>query len=107
MTREVSELGLTREELLAALIEDSIGYLTPLTAQRHIESWERGDEECFCERCLFVFEGDLQKCLETAARHWGYLSQERRQRLLDVVEKISTLGEMGQLTVSMMWPTMG
>ena len=62
MEREIKELGLTREELIAALVEDSIGYLVPRSAELHIESWERGNDTCFCERCQWVFEGGLEKC---------------------------------------------
>lgn len=105
MTREITQLSLTREELRAALVEDSIGYLTPRSAELHIERWEQGDERCFCERCAHVFKDDLQRCIESAASRWDYLSEEKQKKLLDVVEKISRLDDIGQMTVSLMWPT--
>lgn len=70
MEREIKEFGLSREELITALVEDSIGYLSPRTAELHIERWERGNDTCFCERRQWVFEGGLQKCLESAKRRW-------------------------------------
>ena len=106
MERGIEELGLSREELIAALVEDSIGYLTPRAAELHIERWERGDNTCFCERCQWVFGGDLQKCLESAASRWEYLAQERRQRLLNLIGRISKLDTVGQTTVGLTWPTM-
>ena len=107
MTRETVEFDLTREELTAALIEDSIGYLTPRTAQLHIERWERGDNTCFCERCQWVFKDDLQKCLESAKSRWERLPRKKRERLLDLVREIAKLDPVTQTTVGLMWPTMG
>lgn len=106
MAREIMELDLTREETIAALIEDSIGYLAPRTAQLHIERWERGDSTCFCERCQWVFEDDLQKCLESAKSRWERLPREKREYLLNLVGKISELDPITQTTIGLMWPTM-
>jgi len=106
MERGIMEFGLTRKELMAALVEDSIGYLSPRAAELHIERWEGGDDACFCERCQWVFEGDLQKCLESARRRWEYLPMEKRERLLEVVGRVSKLDTVGQITVGLMWPTM-
>ena len=61
MEREIKEFGLSRKELIAALIEDSIGCLSARTAELHIERWERGDDTCLCETCQWVFEGELQE----------------------------------------------
>ena len=106
MEGEIMEFGLTRKELIAALVEDSIGYLTPRSAELHIESWKGGDKACFCERCQWVFGGNLQKCLESAASRWEYLAEERRQHLLDLVERVSKLDSISQTTVGLTWPTM-
>jgi hypothetical protein len=106
MERKVKQFGLTRKELVAALVEDSIGYLTPRSAELHIEKCERGDNTCFCERCQWVFEGDLQKCLESATSRWKYLSEEKRQRVFNLVERISKLDSITQTTIGLMWPTM-
>lgn len=99
------EFGLSREELIAALVEDSIGYLSPLTAERHIQDWEMGVRRCACERCLWVFAGDLRKCLEGAARHWGYLPEARKEGLLKVVRAASQLDLATQVSVGLLWPT--
>ena len=106
MERKIKEFGLSREELIAALVEDSIGYLTPRAAELHIERWEGGDKACFCERCQWVFGGNLQKCLESAASRWEYLAEEKRQCLLDLVKRVSKLDSISQTTVGLMWPTM-
>lgn len=105
--REIEEFGVPRQELTAALIDHSIGYLTPITAERHIQHWERGDTECYCERCYAVYQDDLVKCVQAAAEYWPHLSEERREHLLELVEQISELDDIGQITASMMWPTMG
>lgn len=106
MERNIKEFGLTREELIAALVEDSIGYLIPKAVELHIQNWEGGDYTCFCERCQWVFEGDLQKCLESATSRWKYLSEEKRQRVFNLVERISKLDSITQTTIGLMWPTM-
>lgn len=106
MAREIQEFGLTRVELIAALVEDSIGYLVPLSAELHINEWERGQDTCFCERCLWVFKGDLQRCLAGAARRWRDLPEEKRQHLLNQVEQIARLDAISQSTVGLMWPTL-
>lgn len=105
MERKIEGFGLTREELIAALVEDSIGYLSPRAAELHIESWERDEDSCHCERCYTVFETDLQECLESAKRRWGYLTEEKRQRLLKVIGEVSKLDSIDQVTVGLMWPT--
>lgn len=107
MTRSIDEFGLSREELIAALMEDSIGYLTPQRAERHIARWEAGEDTCYCERCVAVFQRDLPACLERAVLVWEYLSGEKRQRLLEVVGEIAELDTMTQQTISLLWPTMG
>lgn len=108
VVREVEQTGLSRAELVAALMEDSIGYLTPRSAEVHIKDWERGEKECFCERCLHVFKGDLQNCVRQAATRWQeFVPEERQEQLLERVGKISELDEMDQLAVGLMWPTMG
>lgn len=107
MERNIEGFGLSREELIAALVEDSIGYLSPKAAELHIASWETGDDTCFCERCQWAFEGHLQKCLESAKRRWEHLTEEKRQHLLKAVEQVSRLDDVGQTTVGLMWPTMG
>lgn len=106
MERGIEEFDLTREEMIAALVEDSIGYLSPRGAELHIRSWERGEEACHCERCCAVFECELEKCLESAKRRWEHLTEEKRGRLLKIVEQVSKLEAVDQATVGLMWPTM-
>lgn len=107
MARSIDEFGLTREELIAALMEDSIGYLTPQRAERHIKRWEDGEDTCHCERCVAMFQHDLQACLERAVLMWEHLSEDKRQHLLEVVGEIAELDTMSQQTISLLWPTMG
>lgn len=105
MKREVEKFGLTREEMMAALVEDSIGYLSTKAAELHIQSWERGQDACHCERCYTVFECDLEECLASAKRRWEHLPEEKRQRLLEIVAQVAKLDAVGQITVGLMWPT--
>ncbi len=104
--RDHSQFGLERAEIIAALVEDSIGYLSPAAAELHLERWKRGQDVCYCERCYSVFSGDLNACLLSAKKHWQYLGREKRQRLLGLVKQIETLDPIGQMTVGLMYPTM-
>jgi hypothetical protein len=106
--RNIDKFALTRAALIAALMEDSIGYLVPVSADLHIKEWERGETTCFCERCVYVFNGDLRQCVEHAARRWlEDLPEDRRQPLLERVEQISKLDEVSQTTAGLLWPTLG
>ena len=43
MEREMTMLGLTRGELVAALVDDSLGYLNPRGAELHVQEGQRGE----------------------------------------------------------------
>lgn len=104
--RPHSQFGLERAEIIAALVDDSTGYLSPAAAELHLEKWERGQDGCCCERCYSVFSGDLNACLLSAKKHWQYLGLEERRRLLGLVKQMETLDPIGQTTAGLMYRTM-
>lgn len=106
MKRGHTLFDLTREELIAALVEDSIGYLSPRAAELHIDKWERGEKTCCCERCYSVFQTDLHACLKSATTHWQELGAERKRRTVKLVERVSKLDAVSQATAGLMYPTM-
>ncbi|WP_200531606.1 MULTISPECIES: hypothetical protein [unclassified Halorubrum] len=83
-------------ELIAAIVSDSIGYAGPYHAARHVSDYREGREAieaegrrygCWCERGSACFKNDLDALIESAVRHWGFKSDEERERLLAKVER--------------------
>lgn len=75
------------EELIAAIVSDSIGYAAPRHAAFHVSDYRDGEEEVHCERGHACFDGDLQKLVDRATRHWAIMSDEKRERLLVKVRR--------------------
>lgn len=101
---------MTDGELIAAIVSDSIGYATPRHAAFHVRDFRDGKEGVFCERGTACFGNDMQKMMDRAARHWGCLSEEKRERLLTKVEKwreIENESRIASLGLSMSVPVGG
>lgn len=95
--------------LIAAMVDGSIGYHTPRSARRLIESALQGETKDWCERCASCFAGDLLEMIGCDVRRMEYLeenSQEKVKRLIETVKQISGLSQEQQSTISLMYPTM-
>ena len=110
---------MTDEELIAAIISDSIGYAGPHHAARHVADYRAGQEAvedegrrygCWCERGSAVFKNDLDALIARAVRHWGFQSDEARQKKLERVarwKEIEDEDRIASLGLSMMAPVGG
>jgi len=100
------------EELIAAIMDDSIGYASPAHAERHVEDFREGGSEVFCERGVSVFEKDLDALIESARGHWLRIEQgnpEKAEQLLETVEQWQEVeeqeGPAASMTISCLYPT--
>lgn len=97
--------GMTREDLIAALVDHSIGYLDYTTASNHIRDWEAGRLHCYCEGCIYSFKSDLNARIQSAISYWNMLPEERKNYLRALVDKMPKDTE-GAMTFGAMYPTM-
>jgi len=99
------------EELIAAIVDDSIGYASPGHAAKHVEDFREDGETAYCERGAAVFDRDLDALIESARAHWLPIQEnnpEKAAALLETVEQWqeveqeSTAASMG---LSVLYPT--
>jgi len=100
------------EELVAAIMDDSIGYASPTHAAKHVEDFREGGEKAFCERGAAVFDRDLDALIESARAHWLRIEQgnpEKAEQLLETVEQWREVeeqeGPMASMGISALYPT--
>ncbi len=96
--------------LIAAMVEGSIGYHSPLGARRLIERALAGETKDYCERCLACFKGDLLLMIESDIEGMRYIegkNPKKFKRVMDTVKQIATLTPEQQMTAGLMYPTMG
>jgi len=100
------------EELIAAIVDDSIGYASPAHAAKHVEDFREGGESAYCERGAAVFGRELDALIESARAHWLRIEQgnpEKTERLLDTVEQWQEIeeqeGQMASMGISALYPT--
>jgi len=94
--------------VMAAMIESSIGYHTPLHAKNLIEKFKAGKYKDYCERCAACFNCNLVDMMHKDITYFEYLEEskpEKVRRLQQFVEKAINLDPMQQWTISMLWPT--
>ncbi|MFC6953758.1 hypothetical protein [Halorubellus litoreus] len=107
---EFDPANLTDDELIAAIISDSIGYASPRHAAFHVRDYRDGETGVHCERGHAIFDGDLLALMESAGRHWLGKSEQDKQRLLAKVQRWAELEDedrMAGVTLSMMMPVGG
>jgi hypothetical protein len=102
------------EELVAAIMDDSIGYASPTHAAKHVEDFREGGEKAFCERGAAVFDRDLAALIESARAHWLRIEQgnpEKAEQLLETVEQWREVeakeGSAASMGISVLYPTHG
>ena len=100
------------EELIASIVDDSIGYASPAHGARHVEDFRNGGSEAYCERGAAVFDRDLDALIESARAHWLRIEQgnpEKAEQLLETVEQWQEVeeqeGPMASMGVSSLYPT--
>jgi len=100
------------EELIAAIMDDSIGYASPAHAQRHVQDYKEDEDTAYCERGAAVFDRDLNALIESARGHWLPIQEnnpEKAERLLETVEQWSEVevqeGPAASMGISALYPT--
>jgi hypothetical protein len=100
------------KELIAAIVDDSIGYASPAHGARHVEDFRNGGSEARCERGAAVFERDLDALIESARAHWLRIEEgnpEKAEQLLETVEQWQEVeeqeGPAASMGISVLYPT--
>ena len=100
------------KELIAAIVDDSLGYAGPAHSKIHIEDFREGGDTAACERGAAVFDRDLEALIESARAHWLRIEQgnpEKAEQLLETVEQWKEVeeqeGPAASMTISCLYPT--
>ncbi|WP_188788225.1 hypothetical protein [Halobellus salinus] len=100
------------KELIAAIVDDSIGYASPAHAAKHVKDFRQDGSAAYCERGAAVFNRDLDSLIESARGHWVSIEQgnpEKAEQLLETVEQWQEVeeqeGPMASMGISVVWPT--
>lgn len=111
-TNTHSAEDMSDKELIAAIVDDSIGYASPDHAVRHVEDYREDGESAYCERGAAVFDRDLDALIESARAHWIRIKQgnpEKAEQLLETVEQWQEVeereGPMASMGISVLYPT--
>jgi len=99
-------------ELVAAIMDDSIGYASPTHAAKHVEDFREGGDTAYCERGAAVFDRDLDALIESARAHWLRIEQgnpEKAEQLLETIEQWKEVeeeqGPAASMGLSVLYPT--
>jgi hypothetical protein len=100
------------EELIAAIVDDSIGYASPAHAAKHVADFRDGGTEAWCERAAACFGRDLNTLIESARAHWLRIEQgnpEKADQLLETVEQWQEVeeqeGPIASMGISLLYPS--
>lgn len=94
---------------IAAMVEGSIGYHSPTSAEIRVRALMEDRYVPGCERSFAVFAGDSIEELEHDFRFFKAVEEgdpKKAQRIIEFVEKVSKMSNMGQWAISSLYPTM-
>lgn len=103
----VKEKG--KEWAIAAMVDGSIGYHSPLSAAQRINELLAGKYISGCERTYACFRGDSLAEMEADFRYFMRKEQTnplQTQRLLAVLKEVAKLKDIEQTTFGLAFPTM-
>jgi len=95
---------------IAALVDASLGYYVPESAEIAIRNFLRGHDTDYCERCLACYGGDLVKMLHHDFDYFleaERINPERVQRVIEYVKQLKEADFVTQETAGLMYPTLG
>ncbi len=99
--------GITKEDLIMALVDDSIGYYSYSGAGQQVGAFLAGQTGSYSERGLACFKGDLTKEVEAAVSHWNRQTREKKEALRRFGEQLSKVKDWATAaTISMAYPTL-
>jgi len=104
--------AMSDEELIAAIVDDSIGYASPAHAIKHVRDFREDGDTAYCERGAAVFDRDLDALIESARAHWLAIKRgnpEKVEKLLETVEQWQEVeeqqGPAASMGISVLYPT--
>lgn len=95
--------------LVSAMVHESIGYHTPVSAGSQIRGYFDGKRVCGCERCSALY-GSREKEILADIKGFKYLEKndlDRVKNIMNRVKQLSKLGMVEQMTAGLMYPTTG
>lgn len=99
----ISERG--DDAMVAALVEGSIGYFTVDHADIDIADFKRGGMKSYCERADACFKLDRVAMYVHDIGVFNRCSPEKQSKLVELVKQLRKLDHMGQVSISMAYPT--
>ena len=91
--------------VISAMVEGSIGYHSPSHAKRLIEKYLNGAKEDYCERCIAIYDCDLERMILSDIRVFGYEIAERQQQIIEYAKQVMNLKEHVQTSLGLLYPT--
>ena len=95
--------------VMAAMVDGSVGYHRPTSARRLIAEYIEGERECWLERCLELYDADLERMVLSDIERFSFLEEhspetvKARIAYITAWEKRDT-GDFGDAT-GLMYPT--
>jgi hypothetical protein len=100
------------EELIAAIMDASIGYASSAHTEKHVRDYREGGDTAYCERAAAVFYRDLDALIESARAHWRPIQEnnpEKAEQPLETVEQWKEVDEQeapaASMGISVLYPT--
>ena len=97
------------EWLISAMVEGSVGYHSYNSAKRMIDRVLQG-KFTLCERTSACFSGDASMEILHDAECFEWLEQynkDKVERIVEFVKKTKNLDPIQQVTIGLMYPTVG
>ena len=98
---------LGRDWLVAAIVHGSIGYYTPLGAEKLVEDYIRGARKNYSERCATCFHCDLEKEILHDISSFQALSSEKQSEISKTLREVRKMDSVSQTTFGLLYPTTG
>lgn len=118
--------------LVAAIMDDSLGYASPDHAERHVDDFrdlrsDDGDHDgyAYCERAMSCFEADeyddddramltghppgsTRKIIAAAVRHWQHMSDDKQAQVREFAEEWADVDDTAaSMSVGLSYPVAG
>lgn len=93
---------------IAAMVEGSIGYHSPKSAEIRIKALMEDRYVMGCERCSAVFGGDSIAELEYDFKYFKAVEErnpERVKKIMQIVEKVAKWSPEAQMAFGLLYPT--
>ena len=94
-----------KDWLVAALVQGSIGYYSPLGAENCINEYLSGERENYSERCTSCFGSDLEKEILHDLSSFESLLPDKQNRILEAIKQLRKLDPVSQTTFGLFYPS--